>query len=193
MRYKKYLAGVFFLLMVVLIGLLRDELTYFFQSDQPEDLGQAEDLTPRDLTHNGYYRISGIARDLCVRAEVFSTSMRFLYLLGSEMGARILIQSPARGGEGCDGAVDSSFEGHLLDLSKTARYDAVVAYYRGHFPAAPTSGSLYLLQAGERPRQAWWYVAACAVMLVMALINLRMLWRGRSFRHNVPGPNTGEE
>jgi hypothetical protein len=189
MRYRKYITIVFLVLTAVLIGLLRDELWYYFRSNQPEDLGQAEDLTTRELTHNGYYHISGIARDLCVRAEVFSTSMRFLYLLGSDMGARILVQSPYQGTEGCDGAVDSSFEGRLLDLTKTARYDAVVEYYRSHFPAAPTDGVLYLLQAGERPWQAWWYPVACAVLLIMALINVWMLWRGRASRENVLEPD----
>jgi hypothetical protein len=193
MRYKKYLVGVFLVLTVVLIGLLRDELLYFFSANQPEELGQAEDLTPRALTHNSFYRISGIARDLCVRAEVFSTSMRFLYLLGSDMGARILIQSPTKGGEGCDGAVDSTYEGRLLDLSRTGRYFAVVEYYRTHFPFAPQSGALYLLQAGERPRQAWWYPTACGVLLLLGLINLWMLWRGRSSRNKLLGSDTGEE
>jgi hypothetical protein len=108
------------------------------------------------------------------------------------MGARILIQAPVGDEPGCLGAEDRSFTGRLLDLSVTGRYDGVVKFYREKFPYAPASPPLYILLEGEQPRQAWWYPAAFAVVLLMVGVNLRILWRGRPRQDGPETPSKGE-
>lgn len=168
--------------LVLLLGLvffywLRADFFYFFRSSTPRDLGRAEDLQPAPLRHYDYVKITGIARDMCIRAEVFAEKVRFLYFLGSEMGSRVLVQAPDSGGGGCSGAVEREFSGRVLDLAATGNYDSVLAYYREHFPAAPASGPMYLLQDGEKPRSAWVYPLAFLVVLVLWLLNIRTLWK----------------
>ena len=119
---------------------------------------------------------------MCIRAEVFSEKVRFLYFLVSDMGKRILIQAPASGGGGWSGAVEREFAGRILDLSATGNYDSVLSYYRSRFPAAPVSGPVYLLQDGTKPRTAWVYPLAFFAVLVLWLLNIRTLWRLR--RHD---------
>jgi hypothetical protein len=170
--------------LVLLLGLvffywLHQDFFYFFRSSTPRDLGLAEDLERAPLRHYDYVKIRGIARDMCIRAEVFSEKVRFLYFLGSDMGKRILIQAPAPGSGGCSGAIEREFAGRILDLSATANYDGILSYYRSHFPAAPASGFVYLLQDGTKPRTAWVYPAAFLVVLVLWLLNIRTLWRLR--------------
>lgn len=173
--------------LVLLLGLvffywLQQDFFYFFRSSTPKDLGRAEDLRRVPLRHYDYVKIQGIARDMCIRAEVFSEKVRFLYFLGSDMGKRILIQAPASGGGGCSGAVQREFAGRILDLSATGNYDSVLSYYRSRFPAAPVSGPVYLLQDGTKPRTAWVYPLAFFAVLVLWLLNIRTLWRLR--RHD---------
>lgn len=172
-----FLVGAFVALSLVLGFLLADELLFFFESSVPEDLGLAEDMKPRPLEHNRFVRVQGIARDLCLRADVFSGSVRFLYLLGSEMGGRILIQLLSSKDSGCLGAEERTFSGRIVDLSRTGRFDAVLGYYREHFPAAPPAGPVYLLEDGKFPRTAWWYPAAFLVLFAMVVFNIRVLWR----------------
>jgi len=162
---------LFFMAVLLLLGwLLWAELVYFFQPTQPLELGRAEALTMRPLPHGGFVRIEGIGRDMCIRAEVFSERVRFLYLMGSELGARILIQATDPGGD-CLGAVERTFEGRLQDLGRTNRFDAVASYYRKTFPSAPRQGSLYLLEHGVRPRQAWYYPLIIGLLLALAVTN----------------------
>ena len=167
---------------VLVLGLfffywLHQDLFYFFRSSTPRDLGLAEDLQRVPLRHFDYVKIQGIARDMCIRAEVFSEKVRFLYFLGSDMGSRILVQAPAPEGGGCSGALERVFEGRLMDLSVTGTYDSVLSYYRSHFPAAPTAGPVYLLQDGVKPRTAWIYPLAFLAVLVLWLLNIRTLWK----------------
>jgi len=170
---------VLFLAILLLLGwLLWGELVYFFQSSQPLDLGRAEELTMRPLPDGAFVRVEGVARDMCIRAEVFSTKLRFLYLMGSELGARILIEGPDPGGQ-CLGAVERVFEGRLLDLAKTDRFDAVVHYYRENFSSAPRSGPLYILEQGVRPGQAWYYPLIMGLLLALAVTNFLLRRRAR--------------
>jgi hypothetical protein len=167
---------------VLLLGLalfywLHRDFFYFFRSAEPRDLGRAEELQAAPLYHYDYVKIAGIARDMCIRAEVFSEKVRFLYFLGSDLGRRILVQAPAPAGEGCSGALEREFSGRLLDLGATGNYDSVLSYYREHFPAAPASGPVYLLQDGEKPRSAWIYPLAFLVVLVLWLLNIRTLFK----------------
>jgi hypothetical protein len=167
---------------VLVLGLfffywLHPDLFYFFRSSTPKDLGLAEDLERVPLRHFDYVKIKGIARDMCIRAEVFSEKVRFLYFLGSDMGKRILIQAPAPEQGGCSGALSRVFEGRIMDLSATGTYDSVLSYYRSHFPAAPAAGPVYLLQDGIKPRTAWVYPLAFLAVLVLWLLNIRTLWK----------------
>lgn len=179
---------VFLAFLVLLSVLLWSELVYFFRSPEPLDLGRAEALKMRALPNNAYVRVEGVARDMCIRAEVFSERYRYLYLLGSELGARILIQAPDPGG-GCVGAVERVFEGRLQDLARTDRYEAVARYYRDKFPSAPRQGPLYLLEHGVRPRQAWYYPAILALLLALAVTNF--LLRRRARRRATDAPTEG--
>jgi hypothetical protein len=173
-------------LMALALGLVvlywvADDVAYFFQSPVPVDLGLAEDLKNPDLQNDEYVRVRGIARDMCIRAGSSSSRVRFLYLLGSEIGSRIVIEEPVGEDDGCVGAVDRVFEGRLLDLSTTARYDSVLAHYRSRFPSAPREGPMYLLRDGQRPRESLWGPLVLLVVLVVWGLNARMLWRVRRF------------
>jgi hypothetical protein len=64
-----------------------------------------------------------------------------------------------------------------MDLSATGTYDSVLSYYRSHFPAAPASGPVYLLQDGNKPRTAWIYPMAFLAVLALWLLNIRTLWK----------------
>ena len=174
---------VMFLIFVAFTGvlswLLADDLIYFFRSTTPVDLGRAEDLSLQELSHNDFIQVTGIARDMCIRAEVFSSRLRFLYLMGSEMGARILIQAPAVEEKGCAGAIERIFTGRLVDLRQTERFDAVLKYYREHFPSAPRSGQIYLLEDSLKPWQAWYFPVAILCLACLAGLNLFFLQRRR--------------
>jgi hypothetical protein len=196
LRQQVWVLALFLVLSGVLVFLLRGELGYFFASGEPLALGPAEDLAPGPLPDGAFVSLSGVARDMCIRAEVVSGRMRYLYLLGSEAGARLLVQSPAVPGEGCAGAVERSFAGRLRDLGQTDMYAAVLQYYRENFPAAPRAGPMYLLEDGVRPRDRWAYPAAVAGLLLVAAVNAalvarRMARRGRA--RDGDGEGEGEE
>jgi len=166
-------------LALVLIYMLRDDLTYFFESRTPVDLGLAEEMQTRPLEHNSYVHLHGIARDMCIKADLLTGSVRFLYLLGSDLGSRILIAAPSEKEAGCLGAIDSDFDGRLVSFDETRRYDRVLSYYRKHFPSAPREGPVYMLQDGKLPRSAWWYPLAVLVILLLWVLNVRTLIRIR--------------
>jgi len=195
LRQQVWVFVLFLVLAGVLVFLLRGELGYFFAPGQPVELGAAEELAPAPLADGTFVRLSGVARDMCIRAEVASGRMRYLYLLGSETGARMLVQSPAPPGEGCAGAVERSFEGRLRDLDRTDMYAAVLGYYRENFPAAPRDGPMYLLEDGLRPRDRWAYPAALAGLLLVAAANAALLVRRarrRARAGRVAGSDAGE-
>lgn len=171
--------GLFLVFAAVLTWLLFDDLAYFFSSARPEDLGRAEELTARVLVHNDFVQVAGIARDMCIRAEVFGSHYRYLYLLGSELGGRILIQSATGTDATCQGAEERTFAGRVIDTARTERYVAVVRYYREHFPTAPRQGPVYLLEHDLRPRQAWYFPAALALLAGLAGLNFWLLRRAR--------------
>lgn len=174
--------GVFAVFIGLASWMLADELAYFFSSRQPVELGRAEEMQVAALGHNRYVRITGIARDMCIRADVLGDSVRFLFLMGSQMGARILIEAPALEQEGCQGAVQGEFRGRLLNLARTDRYDAVLAYYRENFPVAPAQGPVYMLQQGRRPGDGWIYPAVLGLLLALAGVNFALLLRARRRR-----------
>ncbi len=184
----RFMFVVFLAFLLVLCVLLWSELVYFFRSAEPLELGRAESLTMRALPDGAYVRVEGVARDMCIRAEVFSERYRYLYLLGSELGSRILIQAPDPGGQ-CLGAVERAFDGRLRDLSQTDRFEAVARYYRDKFPSAPRQGPLYLLEHGVRPRQAWYYPAILLLLLALAVTNF--LLRRRARRRAIDAPTEG--
>jgi len=175
--------AVVLVLGVVLFVWLAGDLAYFVSSTEPVELGPAEELESVRLEHNRFVRVDGIARDMCIRAEVFSGKVRFLYLLGSETGGRILIEAAAPGDADCLGAVAGSFEGRLLDLASTDRYHNVLRYYREHFPAAPRKGPIHLLRQGERPWSAWWVPAVVLLVVLLWALNALTLWRLLRRRH----------
>jgi len=177
LRQQVWVLALFLILAGVLVFLLRGELGYFFVSGVPQELGPAEDLALGPFPDGAFVSLSGVARDMCIRAEVVSGRMRYLYLLGSEAGARILVQSPAPAGEGCAGAVERSFAGRLRDLGQTDMYAAVLSYYRENFPAAPRQGPMYLLEDGLQPRDRWAYPVAVAGLVLVAGVNAALLAR----------------
>ena len=61
---------LFVIFCFVVCYLLSDELTYFFADSTPTDLGRAEEVTSTTLSHGAFVQIEGIARDMCVRAEL---------------------------------------------------------------------------------------------------------------------------
>ncbi|MBN2496788.1 MAG: hypothetical protein JXR96_19515 [Deltaproteobacteria bacterium] len=178
-RYLRHLVTTvaFFLFGIVLSWLLREELVYFFQSGSPQDLGAAEQMQLQPLRHNAYLQVTGVARDMCIRSKSWFHRARYLYLLGSEMGARLLIESPSRADEACLGAVERTFDGRLSDLSRTRRYDLVLLYYREHFQTAPLDGPFYLLEHGVRPVDLWYYPGALGLLFAMAVLHLLLLLR----------------
>jgi hypothetical protein len=181
-REKKVFRANFSGVVVLILGLLviywlQDEIAYFLSSSTPKDLGLAEDLMEIESEHNNYVSIHGIARDMCIRAEMFSKKVRFLYFLGSKTGNRIIIQTPAPEKEDCLGALQKTFQGRVLSLSKTSKYDMVLAYYREHFPFAPERGPAFVLLDEEAPFSAWWVPMIILVVLLLWGINLRTLWR----------------
>lgn len=174
-----FMLAVFVVFFCALAWMLRAELVYFFTSSVPEDLGRAEELKLDRLEDNTFIEISGIARDMCIRAEVFFTNYRFLYFLGSEMGSRIIVQTPVSGQAQCQGAEEGVFKGRVVDLALSSRYDAVLKYYRDHFPSAPGSGPMYVLEDATLPGQAWYYPAALGLMLALVGVNFWLLVRAR--------------
>jgi hypothetical protein len=179
---KRRTRALVFLVVVLLLGMvliywLYEDLFYFCRSAAPTELGLSYEVEPVALAHNDFVRIEGIARDMCIRAEIYSRRVRFLYFLGPGMSKHILIESEAEEDEQCLGAEDRFFNGRLLDLARTDKYNSVIEYYRSHFPAAPREGPLYLLREGEQPRSSWWYPLIFLVVLVLWIINARTLVR----------------
>ncbi len=173
------LSGMVLVLGVVWLITIREDLSYFFRGQQATDLGLADKLEKKPLGHNDYVRIEGIARDMCIRAELLADTVKYFYLLGSEMGSRILIEVAGAEDDSCLGAVDRVFQGRLLNLADNQRYARVLSYYREHFPAAPATGEIYLLQDGHPPRSAWWVPLATLAILIMWGLHVWMLWRRR--------------
>ncbi len=171
-------AAVVLLLGIIAIYWLRDDIVFFFSSTEPIEMGRAEDLTEVGPLHNRFVSIEGIARDMCIRAEMFSAQVRFMYLLGSDMGRRIVVQSLAPKKEkGCLGALQKVFTGRLVDLSRTSRYEKVLSYYRKHFPAAPKQGRVFVLIDGEKPYGSWWVPSIIVMVLLIWGISLTTLLR----------------
>jgi hypothetical protein len=162
--------GVFVILTGVLLWLLKDDLLYFFAPGQPEVLGQAEELNDDPLPHNAHVKISGVATDMCIRADLLFKRVRYLYFLGSQMGARILIES-ADNQQGCSGAEERDFQGRLLNIQQNDHYAAVLAYYQKNFRFSPQGGSFYVLQHDVLPGSVWPYLVAIVVLIGLALVS----------------------
>lgn len=167
------------LLAALLAWLLADDLAYFVQGRQPLELGRAEELTSSRLPVGRYVRLSGIARDMCIRSDLLGGTVKFSFLMGSEQAVRILLETPAASDEPCLGAEEGTFTGQLLAVAENQRYQPVVTHYRQHFTSAPAQGPMYLLRDGRRPGSAWWAPALLAALLLLWLWNLWLAWRLR--------------
>lgn len=183
-------------LLVALAGLLsvwlmREEMVYFFHFGAPRDLGLAEELPDRPLPHNAYVSIRAVARDMCVRSEVFRRRVRFLYLMGSPAASRVIVESPATGESDCLGAEDRTIRGRLLALAATRRYRPVLAYYSENFPAAPEPSRAMVLREGVQPLGCWWAPSLAALLWGVWGLHLWLALRSRRRLRELVA--TGEE
>ncbi len=180
-KYRKYLSIITLMVITttssVLAYWLYEDLIYFFRSTTPTDLGNAEDLDRQNLEHNSHVRIEGIARDMCIRADRFWRSVKYLYLLGSRTGARTIVETPGNKDEPCLGALESIFEGRLTRIDQPGKYKHVVQYYRAQFAKAPVTGAIYMLEDGKRPRTYWKIPVLFLVLLAVWIVNIRTIWR----------------
>ena len=144
---------------------LSPEVLYFFSSVDPIDLG-GPGAYRLDLAREN--RLAQIRGDLAQAIPVTESRTGAPRTVGRVAGTNLVIDRPGRGGP-------PIFEGRLLPARMNLDYVAAVAAMRER---GATLGDRWLvLRDGDRPRRRWIPVAASAMLALLALVNLRALFK----------------
>ena len=158
---------VFAAIAVLLCGwLLADlwpDVSYFLSPLEPIDLG-GSGAYHLDLAREN--RLAQVRGELAQAVAVTEARTGAPRTVGRLAGTKLVVDRPGRGGP-------PVFEGRLLPAKANAEYAEAVAIMRQK--GAQLGDRWLVLRDGERPRQRWIPVAGSAILLALALVNLRAL------------------
>lgn len=157
-------------LAVVVLGicgwLLRDlwpDVSYFFSSRTPIDLGGPGAYAMERAREN---RLAQIRGELVQAVPVTEARTGSARTVGRIAGTDLVVDRPGRGGP-------PVFEGRLLPARASGDYAEAIGAMR--IRGAELGDRLLVLRDGERPRQRWFPVGGSAILLLLAIVNLRAL------------------
>lgn len=141
------------------------DVAYFVSSRQPIDLG-GPGAYHLDLAREN--RLAQIRGELVEAVPVVEARSGKPRTVGRLAGTNLVVDRPGRGGP-------PVFEGRLLPAKARGDYGDAVAAMRSR--GAALGESWTVLRDGERPRTRWLPVAGSALLVALALLNLRALAR----------------
>lgn len=142
------------------------EVAFFFSAKEPIDLGAHGSYQLDRARANRLVRISGATSasvgitDARAKEERTVIGIRGVNLAVDRPGSR---------------AATLVFEGRLLPAARTGDYGEAIAALRARGWEA--GGRVLVLRDGERPGTRWPPVAWSAVLLLLAAVNARALWK----------------
>jgi hypothetical protein len=139
------------------------DVAYFFSPQTPIDLG-GPGAYRLDLAREN--RLAQVRGELAQAIPVTESRTGAPRTVGRIAGTSLVVDRPGRSGP-------PLFEGRLLPARMNPEYAEAVAAMRQR--GAPLGESWLVLRDGERPRRKWLPVAGAAVLLLLALVNLRAL------------------
>lgn len=158
---------VFAVMAVLLCGYLLWDLSpdvaWFFASVDPVDLGAPGAYHLERARENRFVQVRG---ELVQAVPVTEARTGAPRTVGRIAGTNLVVDRPGRGGP-------PVFEGRLLPAGRNPDYAAAVGAMRER--GAALGDRWLVLRDGERPRERWLPVAASAVLVLLALVNLRAL------------------
>ena len=146
-----------------LLADLWPDVSYFFSPLEPIDLG-APGAYHLDRAREN--RLAQVRGDLAQAIPVTEARTGAPRTVGRLSGTNLVVDRPGRGGP-------PLFEGRLLPAKANADYAEAVAAMRQR--GAELGDRWLVLRDGDRPRRRWFPVAGSAILLLLALLNLRVL------------------
>jgi hypothetical protein len=157
------LAGIALALSAWLLWSLAPDVSFFFSSPEPIDLGGPGAYRLELARENRLVRIRG---ELEQAVPVMAARTGSARTVGRIAGTNVVVDRPGRGGP-------PVFEGRLLPAAARAGYGQPIAEMRAR--GAELGESFHVLRDGDRPRARWSPVAASALLVLLAFVNLRAL------------------
>jgi hypothetical protein len=142
---------------------LGPEAAFFFAPRAPIDLGEPGAYHFERARENRLVQVRGELAQQVPVTEARSGNPR---TVGWLAGTNLLVDRPGRGGP-------PVYEGRLLPARARGDYAEAVAVLRAR--GASLDGRWLVLRDGERPRKKWLPVAGCAILALLAAVNLRAL------------------
>jgi len=139
------------------------DVSFFFSSRDPIDLGSPGAFAMERAREN---RLAQIRGDLVNSVPVTEARTGNPRTVGRIAGTDLVVDRPGRGGP-------PVFEGRVLPARAAGDYGEAVAAMRVR--GAELGDRILVLRDGERPRTRWLPVAGSAILLLLALVNLRAL------------------
>ncbi len=148
-----------------LLADLWPDVSYFLSPLEPIDLG-GPGAYHLDLAREN--RLAQVRGELAQAVAVTEARTGAPRTVGRLAGTNLVVDRPGRGGP-------PVFEGRLLPAKANADYAEAVALMRQK--GAQLGDRWLVLRDGDRPRKRWLPVAGSAILLALALVNLRALLR----------------
>jgi hypothetical protein len=142
---------------------LAPEVAYFFSSRDPIDLGGPGAYRLERARENRLVQVRGELAQAVPVTEARSGRPR---TVGRLEGTNLVVDRPGRGGP-------PLYEGRLLPADARGGYGEAVAALRARGGAL--DDRWMVLRDGERPRKKWLPVAGCAILALLAAVNVRAL------------------
>ncbi|MBW2263823.1 MAG: hypothetical protein JRG91_17820, partial [Deltaproteobacteria bacterium] len=187
-----WLMSIVVVLSILILWWFRFEVTYFFSSSEPENLGSAVDLDPADLSSNAYVTVEAWPNP--TRAVKFQRRFRkAVYRVVPAVGQKRLFLQTERKLEG-DGEgeeepssdvsqLEGRYTGRLIsfgDLESTfltrSGYKSVRLFFREKLFVEITD-DCFLLIDGVTPRSYWGYLLLALIVAGFGLANAVLLVR----------------
>lgn len=139
------------------------DVSYFLSSRDPIDLGGPGAYAMERARENRFAQIRG---DLVQAVPVTEARTGAARTVGRIAGTDLVVDRPGRAGP-------PVFEGRILPSRALSDYGEAIEAMR--IRGAELGGRILVLRDGERPRDRWFPLAGSAVLLLLALVNLRAL------------------
>lgn len=139
------------------------DVAYFLSSRDPIDLGGPGAYAMERVREN---RLAQIRGELVQAVPVTEARTGKARTVGLVAGTGLVVDRPGRGGP-------PVFEGRILPPRSVGDYAEAIGAMR--IRGAELPDRILVLRDGERPRQRWFPVAGSAILLLLALVNLRAL------------------
>ncbi|MCP3103193.1 hypothetical protein LZ198_30365 [Myxococcus sp. K15C18031901] len=167
---------------LVLLGMVRRDVAYFFSSGDPLTLGAEGDYRLEALASNRYAQVHGLPTS---RGAYERDSSGLFVLVGLRESPFVVRRRALPGEDWVPGrpppppdATPFAIRGRLLSEEEAPRYREALAMLRGMGEVQPRAGRLWLLVEGERPAEDWGLVLVALGLLAFIALNGVLLFKG---------------